>query len=312
MIEIYPSGLTITMQGKTMMPVRTRPFRGMIFGTRDEGFLSLEFVGSDVGLYACPIWSIDDLLALPALLGPGIYVLVGAPSEAEGKLRAVVGEGGMLQERLAAHANDEKLDFVWEVLAITGPKVMTETQRLMLQRRFVDEINFFGKVRVVNPHDADRYTRTDHEAAVAERIMEDLRPLVSMTFPGLIAEIEPVLLPIGARLTFLPRGVDADREMWTDHEMRFKGAHALARMRGRETVLIPGSKVLGGTQPKPRWLRDKRELLLRSGVLRPASDGALLDVVSFIRFETSHEAATFVAGGASVSARLVWVPLSQP
>ncbi|WP_342111341.1 hypothetical protein [Methylobacterium sp. SI9] len=295
-----------------MTRLRSRPFRGLMSGTREDGLLSLEFVGSDVGLHCCPIWSIDDLLALPNILGPGIYILVGAPADAGGKLRAIVGEGGMLQERLAAHANDDKLDFVWEVVAITGPRVMTETQRLMLQRRFVDEINHFGRARVANPHDADRFTRTEYESAIADRVMEDLRPLFAMTVPGIIADIEPVLLPIGARIAFLPRGVDLDRELWTDHEMRFKGAHALARMRGRETVIVPGSKILGCTKPKLRWLRDKRDLLLRSGVLRPASDSALLDVVSFIKFESAHEAATFVAGGASVSARLVWIPICLP
>ncbi len=194
-----------------MLEMRPRPFHGMLTGTRDDGIISIGFVGSDCTLYSCPIWSIDELLAKPALLSPGVYVLLGDPVDQGGKLRAIVGEGGMLQERLQAHANDERLDYLWQILAVVGPKVMNETQRLMIQRRLTDEINHYGRAVVVNAHDADRFMRTELESVIADRIIEDIRPLICLVVPNVIAEVEPVRLTIGSRAHLLPRGSMSSR-----------------------------------------------------------------------------------------------------
>jgi hypothetical protein len=289
------------------MHKRIRPFRGIVEGSRDDGIISLEFIGSDAAVFYCPIWSIDALLDLPALLGPGVYILLGLGEE-EAKPRAVVGEGGMLQERLAAHAGDVNLDFVWDVVAVTGPRVMTETIRLILQRRFVDEITHCGSARIANGHDADRFTRCDHSLAVADSVMEDVRPFLSMLTPGLFASTPPVLVPINARRAGLPRGVDAEGMSWSRHEMRFRGAHALASMRGRTTMLLPGSQVLDGGD-KPLWVARRRGELMKTGAIRPIGGGNLLLVMTIICFDTAYEAATFVSGGASISARLIWTPM---
>ena len=111
--------------------------------------------------------------------------------------------------------------------------------------------------------------------------------------------------PLGAGL---PRGVDAEGMSWSRHEMRFRGAHALASMRGRTTMLLPGSQVLNGGD-KPLWVARKRDELLQRGAMRPIGDNRLLLVVTIICFDTAYEAATFVSGGASISARLIWTPM---
>ena len=290
-----------------MVDEGARPFRGLLEGTRNDGVISFEFVGSDATVFACPIWSIDALLEQPALLGPGVYILMGLGA-ADAKPQVIVGEGGMLQERLGAHASDDELDFVSDVVAVTGPRVMSETIRLILQRRFVDEIVQVGSARIANGHDADRYTRNAHDVAAADRIMEDIRPFLCMVLPGLFSLLPPVKRPISMRCAGFPRGVDAEGTSWSRHEMRFRGAHALASMRGRETVLLPGSHILNGGD-RPLWIARRRTELLTLGVLRPIDDGNLLLVTTTVCFETAYEAATFVAAGASVSARLLWTPL---
>ncbi len=295
------------LRGFVMTYRRVRPFRGILEGNRDDGIISIEFIGADATVFYSPIWSIDTLLELPALLGPGVYILLGLGDD-ESKPRAIVGEGGMLQERLAAHAGDDDLDFVWDILAVTGQRVMNETIRLILQRRFVDEITHCGSARIANGHDADRFTRCDHSLAVADSVMEDVRPFFSMLTPGLFASTPPVLVPINARRAGLPRGVDAEGMSWSRHEMRFRGAHALASMRGRTTMLLPGSQVLNGGD-KPLWVARKRDELLQRGAMRPIGDNRLLLVVTIICFDTAYEAATFVSGGASISARLIWTPM---
>jgi hypothetical protein len=293
-----------------MITRRARPFRGFIHGSRNDGYASFEFAASDATVFVCPIWSIDVLLELPALLGPGVYILVGLGDEADGStLRAIVGEGGMLQERLAAHSGDAKLDFVWDVIAVAGPRVMSETIRLILQRRFLDEIVQYGGAKIVNRHDADRFTRSEHDLAVADRIMEDVRPFLCMAVPGLFASIPPVTHPIGTRCAGLPRGVDVEGITWSRHEMRFRGAHATASMQGRVTMLLPGSCILKSAGTKPRWLSEKRQELIESGALRSVGDGRLLLLTTMVCFETAREAAIFVSGGASISARLVWTPI---
>jgi len=290
---------------------RPRPFRGMMEGTRDEGYVSLEFVSSGVALHACPIWSIDRLLDLPAMLGPGLYILVGMSAPGTSKLRAVVGESGMLQERLAAHAVDPTLDFVWDACVATGPRVMNDTVRLILQRAFVDEIANHGFAAVANRQDAERFTATEHDIATAAQVTEDLRPLLDMVMPGLVAAVEPVRVPIGARSVKSPRGLDPLGLVRTTHTMRWRGALATATMRGGETVLLPGSRVVADVSTNTHWLREKRAELIGSGVLVPSGDDRYLTVAAFVTFRTAREATAFVTGGASASARLTWMPIDE-
>ncbi|WP_408903069.1 hypothetical protein [Methylobacterium radiotolerans] len=294
-----------------MLEKRPRPFRGMMAGTRDEGYVSLEFVSSGVALHACPIWSMDRLLELPAMLGPGLYILVGMPLPGSTKLRAVVGESGMLQERLAAHAADPALDFVWDACVATGPRVMNETVRLILQRTFVDEIANHGFATISNRQDAERFTATEHDIATAAQVTEDLRPLLDMAMPGLVASVEPVKAPIGARAVMAPRGLDPLGLIRTTHTMRWRGALATATMRGGETVLLPGSRVVADVCANTQWLREKRIELIGSGVLVPGDDARYLTVAAFVTFRSAREATAFVTGGASASARLTWMPVDE-
>lgn len=294
-----------------MLNRRPRPFRGMMSGNRDDGYVSMEFVSSGVALHACPIWSIDRLLDLPAMLGPGLYILVGMPAPGSQKLRAMVGESGMLQERLAAHAVDPALDFVWDACVATGPRVMNETVRLILQRAFVDEIANHGFASIANRQDAERFTATEHDLATAAQITEDLRPLLDMAMPGLVAAVEPVRVPIGARTVMSPRGLDPLGLVRTTHTMRWRGALATATMRGGETVLLPGSRVVADVCANTHWLRAKRAELLGSGVLVGGEDERYLTVAAFVTFRTAREATAFVTGGASASARLTWMPVDE-
>lgn len=287
----------------------SRAFRGILTGTRDDGCLTLEFLNCAVALHACPAWSADQMLSLPSLLGPGIYVLVGMGLPGSSRCRAIVGESGMLHERIAAHLADPKLDFVWEVLALVGPRVMNETVRLILQRRLVDEIANHGMAAVANRHDAERFTATEFDLTAASRVLEDARPLLDLALPGLIAVVEPIHLPITARAAGLPRGIDPLGLAETTHEMRWRGAHAVATIRGVVTVLLPGSHVVAEVVEGRKWLVAKRAELTATGVLVPSPDRRHLVVRAYVTFGSPEEATIFVTGGAQASARLTWTPI---
>jgi hypothetical protein len=286
-----------------------RSFRGLLRGTRATGVLSIEFVDSAVALHAAPAWAIDEMLEIPELLGPGLYLLLGTGEEPGSKARAVVGEAGMLRERLASHASDERLDFVFEAIALTGPTALNETVRLWLQRRFVDEIVHSGRVGRILGHYPERCTASVYDSAAARRILADVRPLFALVAPELIAEVEPVTEPVASRPAALPRGVDPQGHSWTTHEMAHAGANARASMLGRETILLPRSTIIAQTRGGAKWIAHRKAELLGRGVLVPHADGRLLLVTAFIAFRTVQEATAFVTGGASASARLTWLPV---
>ncbi len=288
-----------------------RSFRGLLSGTRDDGLLRIEFTSGAITLHQCPMWTIDELLLQPALLGPGLYILVGMGERASSRPRALIGEGGLLQERLTAHSTDPRLDFVWDVVAVTGPRVMCETIRLIMQRRLIDEIRHHGCVDIANRHDAERHSGSEFDRVAADEIMCDLRPLLCLAIPGLVSTVEPVVVPIGARTPSPPRGVDQAAPTWTKHELRYRGANAIASIGGGSTILHPGSTIIGAVQPSPRWLIVQRSRLAVDGLLEDVGDGRLVRVKSFITFKSVGDATSFVTGGASLSARLAWMLLDD-
>jgi hypothetical protein len=294
-----------------MTAAMPRAFRGLLRGTRATGVLTVEFVDSALALHAAPAWALDEMLEVPDMLGPGLYVLLGLGTEPGSKARAVVGEAGMLRERLASHAADQRLDFVYEAIALTGPGVLNETVRLLLQRRLVDELLHGGTVGRVLGHYPERCTASVYDIVAARRILADVRPLFALVAADLIAEVEPVTEPISARTAALPRGVDPEGSTWTTHEMAHAGASARASMLGRETILLPRSTILAETRSGAKWIAARKADLLTRGVLVPHGNPRLLLVVAFIAFRSANEAAAFVTGGSSASARLTWLPVDD-
>ncbi|SFI50628.1 hypothetical protein SAMN02799642_02031 [Methylobacterium brachiatum] len=295
-----------------MTPAIPRSIRGLLRGSRGDGVLTIAFMDSAVTVHAAPAWALDEMLEVPDLLGPGVYLLIGVAEEPSQKARAVVGEAGMLRERLAGHATDPKLDFVYEAIAMTGPNVMNETVRLILQRRLVDEIVHAGRIGRVLGRYPERCTASIYDVVAATRMLADVRPLFGLVAPGLIADVEPVTEPLAARIAALPRGVDPEGATWTTHEMAHAGANARASMLGRETVLLPRSTILAETRGAAKWIVARRTELKARGVLVAHADPRLLLVAAFIAFRTAHEAAAFVTGGAAGSARLTWLPVDEP
>ena len=261
-------------------------------------------------MHVAPAWSFDDLIDLNEVLGPGIYILVGVGEEPLGKPRAVVGEGGLIKERLAAHAADPKLDWIYEAIVVTGPRVLSEVIRLCLQRSLSDELLLAGRIGQVVGNDPERATASIYEIAAAERILDDVRTLAGVLHPGLIADVAPVLKPISSRSSSLPRGVDADGSTWTTHEMSYAGARARASMLGRdETVILPGSTIIAGSRGASKWVLAKKAELIGTGVLVGHADGRLLQLTTFVKFRSAQEATAFVSGGAAASAALTWLPV---
>ncbi|WCS24865.1 hypothetical protein LOK46_27685 [Methylobacterium sp. NMS14P] len=294
------------------MTVRTpKSIRGLLRGTRGDGVLTLELFGSAVAMHAAPAWSFDDLLDLDEVLGPGLYILVGLGEGLDARSRAIVGEGGLVRERLAAHAADPKLDWVYEAVVVTGPRVLSEVIRLCLQRRLADELVLGGGIGRVVGHDPERATASSYEMAAAERILEDIRALAGLVSPGLMADVTPVLEPISSRPSMLPRGVDAVGLTWTTHEMAYAGARARASMLGRETIVLPGSTIVAASRGTSKWLPERKAELLGRGVLTGHADARLLRLTTFVKFRTAQEATAFVSGGACASACLTWRPVED-
>jgi hypothetical protein len=294
------------------LSVRTpKSIRGLLRGTRGDGVLTLELFGSAVAMHAAPAWNFDDLLDLNEVLGPGLYILVGLGEGPDAKSRAIVGEGGLVRERLAAHAADPKLDWIYEAVVVTGPRVLSEVIRLCLQRRLADELLLGGGIGRLVGHDPERATASSYEIAAAERILEDIRTLVGLVSPGLMADKTPVLEPISSRPSMLPRGVDAAGVTWTTHEMAYAGARARASMLGRETVVLPGSTIIAASRGTSKWLPERKAELLGTGVLTSHADSRLLRLTTFVKFRTAQEATSFVSGGACASAFLTWRPVDD-
>lgn len=285
-----------------------RVLRALLRGTPGDGILTLELHGSAIAMHAAPVWRFDELLELSDVLAPGVYCLVGVDDDPAGKPRALVGEGGMMRERLASHASDPRLDWVYEVLCWSGPRVMSDTVRLCLQRRLADELLFAGRIGRLVGHDPERATASIYDSVAADGILEDMRMLAGLATPGLMADVMPVRVPIAARSSVLPRGVDPQGSTWSTHEMAYAGARAMASMLARETVLLPHSTIIAATRGGAKWLRDKKAELLADGVLVAHADPRLLLVTAFITFSTAREATAFVAGGAQASASLTWIP----
>lgn len=292
------------------MIVRTlKSIRGLLRGVRSDGVLTLEICGSAIAMHAAPAWRFDELLDLNEILGPGLYILIGVDEVPDAKPRAIVGESGLVRERLAAHAVDPRLDWIFEIVVVTGPRILSEVIRLCLQRRLADELLLAGRIGRLVGQDPERATASVYEIAAVERIIEDVRTLAGIVAPGLIADVAPVDEPISARRAMLPRGVDPCGLTWSTHEMAYAGARAQASMLARETVLLPRSTILAETRGGAKWLRDRKAELLASGVLVPHPDRRLLLVTAFVRFANAGEATAFVAGGASASASLTWLPV---
>ncbi|MHC2109119.1 GIY-YIG nuclease family protein [Methylobacterium sp. CM6246] len=286
-----------------------RVLRALLRGTPGDGILTLELHGSAIAMHAAPVWRFDELLELADVLAPGVYCLIGVGDDPSGKARALVGEGGMMRERLASHASDPRLDWVYEVLCWSGPRVMSDTVRLCLQRRLVDELLFAGRIGRLVGHDPERATASVYDTVAADGILEDMRMLAGFAIPGLMADVMPVRVPIAARNSTLPRGVDPQGMTWSTHEMAYAGARAMASMLARETVLLPHSTIIAATRGGAKWLCDKKAELLAGGVLVAHADPRLLLVTTFITFASAREATAFVAGGAAASASLTWVPV---
>ncbi|MCE4226683.1 hypothetical protein HCU64_23350 [Methylobacterium sp. C25] len=285
-----------------------RAFRGILRGTGLDGFISIELAPGSVVLHACPIESVGAMLLEPSLLGPGVYVLLGIDEEQPEGRQAIVGEGGSLQERLAAHASDQRCDFCWEIVAFSGPGAMNDTIRLILQRLLLDEIRHNGFARIANRHDAERHTGGLHDVTAARALLEEMRTLLRLVRPGLVAATTPPRLPISARSPRAPRGVEEHAPDWVHLEMRHRGAHATVSVRGGEVVLLPGSSILSETRSTARWLLARRRELTLTRVLTPLSSQWLL-VSSMVRFDSLGAATAFVTGGASTSSRLTWTPV---
>lgn len=81
----------------------------------------------------------------------------------------------------------------------------------------------------------------------------------------------------------------------------------MASIRGALTVLQPGSTVVAFLQTRTRWLTSLRDQLLAEGALEEGGHG-LLRLTTYVTFKSVGAATTFVTGGASVSARLAWLP----
>lgn len=286
-----------------------KSLRGLLRGNRADGVITLEVSGSAVTMHAAPAWSFDELLGLNDLLGPGVYCLLGLDEDPSARAKAIVGEGGLLHERLAAHAGDPRLDWIYEVLCWTGPRVMSEVIRLVLQRRLVDELLLAGRVGRIVGHDPERATASPYDVAAAEQILGDIRLLSGIVEPGLLADVAPVLEPITSRPATLPRGVDATGLTWTTHEMAYAGARARASMLGRETILLPGSTIVAETRGSSKWVSARRADLVEKGALVDHVDPRLMRLATFVSFRSAQEATAFVTGGASASARLTWMPV---
>ncbi|MFB0493613.1 hypothetical protein ABIE45_006269 [Methylobacterium sp. OAE515] len=210
----------------------------LLRGTPRDRLVSLELNGSAIAMHAVPFWHFDELLELADVLAQGVYCLVGVDNDSAGKAPALIREGEMKRERLASHASDPRLDWVYELICWPCPRVMSDTVRLCLQRRLADELLSAERIGRLVGDDPERATASIYDSVAADGILEDMRMLAGLATPGIMDNVISVRAPIATRSSILPRWVDPQRMTCSTREMAYAGARATANMLARETMLL--------------------------------------------------------------------------
>jgi hypothetical protein len=66
-----------------------------------------------------------------------------------------------MRERIASHASDPRPGHIYEILAVTGARMMNEAIRLYLQRRIVEGFLYDGMIGCSDGFDAERRTASN-------------------------------------------------------------------------------------------------------------------------------------------------------
>ncbi len=257
------------------------------------GVLTAEIVNWTGHVLSAPRAKLDVALKRDELKRTGIYVLYGAPFEAD--LPSVyVGEGDDISKRLYSHSKDENKDFWDRFVAITNKDLnLTKAHVKYLEGRLISLLKTAKKSEVVNRTEPEFDRLPEADISDMETFLEEIQlvlPVIGVEFfrKAGTSSISQTLVP----------------EFYLRHAK--KGINATAAEIDGEFVLKAGS--VGDLKESSSFherIADLRKQVLASG-RAIETNGGCFELTDDVAFSSPSAAAVFLFG-TSRNGRTDWL-----
>lgn len=225
---------------------------------------------------AAPRFEFSDLVARDELRRSGIYFLIGTDPET-GKPALYIGEAEVVSKRLKNHLDKDFWSHVY--VFVSKDESLTKSHVRYLEKRLLERANDLGAATLHNT--------VSSGARLPEADKAEMEVFLSKIYQ---------LLPIMgvSVLTEPEEGAKPTRPMLY---CRIRGLVATGRRTAEGFIVYKGSQAVLAHRPSAKWAKDRREDLIKEGVLAQQAENYVF--TRDIEFGSPSTAGSVIRGGAT-------------